>query len=233
MTKKTSRLKYNMARNIKVIEFYGLPGCGKTTLMDLLLSSPRLRIGSIKEVMASYDKKTFFYKISHLPVKKWWLLMRFLWSLPNKRRNGRAYYIPLFYKSLAYSYSVFQSEYDLIVVDHGLVQQLGSILHVVGYQLSDKSLRQFAKFVNSLDETIEAYCHITSDLSLSRMRIRNRDGGRIDSVMNDTQAALQYLEKEQNLFDRVANVLSDTNPILDMERPTEELANEVVKIVAF
>ena len=220
-----------MARNIKIIEFYGLPGCGKTTLVNQLLSFESYRIGTVQDVMAFYNRKSVIYKLSHLPIRKWWILLTFLWSLSGKRKNGKDYYISLFYKTLAYSYSVNQSDFDLIVVDHGIIQQLGSILHNANYQISDKSLRKFLRFVNIFKETQKVYCYITSDLSLCRMKKRNRDGGRIDAVMYDTQIALQYLGNELVLFNNISKLLKYENPILDMTKPTKSLADEVMKNV--
>lgn len=220
-----------MERNIKIIEFYGLPGCGKTTLRSNLLLLPSKHTGSIQEVMVLYKQESFFYRLFHLPIKRWWLLSMFLISIPEKRKNAKSDYVALFYKVLAYNYCASKSPFDFVVVDHGIVQQLGSILHNMDYKLSDKSLKRVLLFLNSIKNTLFAYCQISSELSLKRMKMRKRDGGRIDAVMNDTVQALYYLEKERMLFSKISDSLDNDKVIIDMSKSPEELTTEVVGIM--
>lgn len=220
-----------MAAIVKVIEFYGLPGCGKTTLRSNLLFSHSKQVGSIEDVMILYNNEPFFYRLFHLPIKQWFLLSIFLMTMPHKRKNSKSFYVALYYKVLAYTYCATKSPLDFVVVDHGIVQQLGSILHNMDYRLSDKSMKRFIMFLNSIEKTIFTYCQISSELSLNRIRFRKRDGGRVDAVMNDTNQAMFYLEKERLLFDRISDALDNNIFIIDMSKTPEELTTEVVRIM--
>ena len=99
------------------------------------------------------------------------------------------------------------------------------------YRLSDKSMKRFIMFLNSIEKTIFTYCQISSELSLNRIRFRKRDGGRVDAVMNDTNQAMFYLEKERLLFDRISDALDNNIFIIDMSKTPEELTTEVVRIM--
>ena len=220
-----------MERDSKIIEFYGLPGCGKTTLRSNLLLSLSKHAGSIQDVMTLYKHESFFYRLFHLPIKQWCLLSIFLIMMPQKRKNTKSAYVALYYKVLAYAYCASKSPFDFIVVDHGIVQQLGSILHNMDYKLSDKSMKRVLLFLNSIKNSIFVYCQISSELSLSRIRARKRDGGRIDAVMNDTNQALYYLEKERMLFNKISDSLYNDKVIIDMSKSPEELTAEVVGIM--
>lgn len=220
-----------MERNFKIIEFYGLPGCGKTTLRNKLLLSSSIRAGSIQDVMALYKQESFFYRLFHLPIKQWWLLSMFLITLPQKRKNAKTAYVTLFYKVLSYSYCAAKSSFDIVVVDHGLVQQLGTILHNMDYNISEKSLRRFVKFASDMKGVKIICCYITSELSLSRMRSRNRNGGRIDAVMNDTKKAIYFLDKERVLFERFSKAFNNNDSVLDMSKTPDVLSEEVFNMM--
>lgn len=219
-----------MAANIKIIEFYGLPGCGKTTLRNQLIQSPLKRFGTINEVMTQYKKESLIYRITHLPLKQWWQLTLFILSLSNIRSNRKSFYVVLYYKTLAYSYCREKSIFDYVVVDHGLVQQVGSILHNMNYDLSEKSLGKLSRFLYLMKETKTIYCQIPSELSLSRIKKRNRDSGRIDAMMYDREKALYYLEKEKSFFERISKTTKDINDVLDMTRAPEELMLDIIRI---
>ena len=219
-----------MAKYIRVVEFYGLPGCGKTTLKDIMVSSPVINAGSIHDLLHFFIKEKVLYKLTHLPLKQWCLLSLFLLSLKGRRKNSKKFYIDLYYKVLVYSYFVIKPPYDYIIVDHGLIQQLGSILHNMNYEISDKSLQFFLRFVNSMKNTILVYCRISSTNSLNRIIGRNRSVGRIDAVMNDRQKALFYLEKEYNLFEIFSESANNVYE-LNMNKTPEELACEMYSLL--
>lgn len=217
-----------MASNCRVVDFYGLPGCGKTTLKNKLLEMEHISVDIAQNQMLHYKKESVLFKLIHLPFKQWWRLTLFLISLSGIRKNPKQYYIDLYSKVLAYSYFVEKSCCDLIVVDHGLVQQLGSILHNQNYELSERSLIYFMNFLDGMKGTIPVYCRLSSEISLMRMRQRKRNVGRIDAIMNDKDCALSLLEKEYSLFERISKASNESNVELNMMLAPEELASDIL-----
>lgn len=220
-----------MAANVKVIEFYGLPGCGKTTLKKHILNCSLKNVGTIQDVMKLYKKEPLIYKITHLPIKKWWLLFLFIQSLPDRKKNGREFYIALYSRTLAYTYCSNRDLFDLVIVDHGLIQQVGSILHNMDYKISEKSLKRLVLFMASMEETKAMYCRIPCNLALIRIRERHRNGGRIDAVMDDKDKALYYLDREYALFEKISSCTNGDFSVLDMTKPTIELENDYYEIL--
>ena len=123
---------------------------------------------------------------------------------------------------LAYHYTRYQKHYDYLIVDHGLCQQLGSILHVNDFSISSKALYIFSKLVKLFEQFEFYYCSLPSEIALERMRNRKRNVGRIDAIMNDTNKAMGLLNKERQLFDRIYNALVNEGHMLDMTKPIEQ-----------
>ena len=177
----------------------------------------------INEVMKRYGQETILYKILHLPIKKWVSFTNFLLSLPDKKKNSRDEYFTFYYQILAYSYCTVKMKDSILVMDHGLLQQLGSILHNLDFYITNKSLNKFRKFLQTMQTLRIIYCQLPENEALRRMRLRKRDAGRIDAVMSDTDFAISLLEKERNLFDKCYNTNKEIVEILDMKKSREEL----------
>ena len=179
----------------RVIEFYGLPGVGKSTVCDRLIGNDK-RYVKIKDVMVQYNNEHFIFKITHLPIKRWLKFTSFLLSLSGRNKNSIDEYLTFYYQVLAYSYCCTKMQGVTLVMDHGLVQQLGSILHNMDFAISYNSLHKFSKFLHSMRPLHIIYSRLSEEDALKRMRERKRDSGRIDAVMNDTEKALYLLQKE-------------------------------------
>ena len=181
----------------------------------------------INEVMKRYGQETILYKLLHLPINKWVSFTNFLLSLPDRKKNSRDEYFTFYYQILAYSYCTCKMQDSILVMDHGLVQQLGSILHNQDFNITDKSLRRFSKFLHSMQPLRIVYCRLSEEDALGRMRERKRDTGRIDAVMNDTDHAMSLLKKERKLFDKCYHSNKETIDVLDMSKTREDLLRDV------
>ena len=177
--------------------------------------------------MKRYGQESVFYKVLHLPIRKWISFTSFLLSLPDKNKNSRDEYVTFYYQILAYSYCTIKMKDSILVMDHGLVQQLGSILHNQDFNITDKSLNKFCKFLQTMQPLRIIYCKLPENEALHRMRLRKRDAGRIDAVMNDTDFAISLLEKERRLFDKCYNTNREIVEILDMTKSREDLLSSV------
>ena len=79
-----------MASNCRVVDFYGLPGCGKTTLKNKLLEMEHISVDIAQNQMLHYKKESVLFKLIHLPFKQWWRLTLFL--IWNKKKPETVLY---------------------------------------------------------------------------------------------------------------------------------------------
>lgn len=217
-----------MEKNTRIIELFGLPGGGKSTICNEILNS-HLRTAKIGEALRLFKKESIAFKLSHLPILKWLKFGLIVLTIPNKKRNSKIIYLEFFYIILSYHYAKYQKHFDYLIVDHGLCQQLGSMLHVNDFIIKKNTLSRFSELVLSFDNLHINYCSLPQELALERMRQRKRDVGRIDAVMKDTKKAMDLLNKEDELFESVCKSLKESVHILDMTNSVESLKTELLE----
>lgn len=220
-----------MGKTPKIIEFFGLPGAGKTTLCSDILNKRDFNYVRINVLMEQYHAESFIYKMTHIPVALWLRLSFFLILSKRLKRNDKDSILSFYYLILAYSYCKKQNTYDYLIIDHGLIQQLGSFLHNYDYSISPNSLGCFLNIIKSDNSIIPIYCHLTEAIALKRIRIRKRDNGRIDKVMDNTELANHFLYEEKSLFDSVAKGLNSKCVIIDMSQERDNIFSRFSSIV--
>ena len=205
-----------MGKNKRIIDLYGLPGAGKTTICNSLLEKKDYQVAKISGLMELYKTQTFLFKVFHLPLYRWTRLTLFIISVPNISKVAKSEIISFYYIVLAYSFFQHQSCYNYLIVDHGLIQQLASVLHDNRFIISNKALKLFVAFLKKMEPLDKVYCLTSKEFALERMKLRNRNAGRLDAIMNDTSVVLELLDNEKKLFDKVSELV-DNRVTINME----------------
>lgn len=219
-----------MGKAKQILEFYGLPGAGKSTICDGILNTEGISAAKVSDVMKHYHNESLFFKVIHFPVMIMLRLFLFL-ILASKKGNGKDAYIEFFYLSLSYDYFNYQNKYKYMIVDHGLIQQLGSFLHNSEFQTSALSLKLFRSFLSGIELLTIVDCRISETDALVRIKKRGRISGRIDAVIEQTDEALNLLKKENKLFEDVVSPHPSNFITLDMLKSREELLMEITQII--
>lgn len=215
----------------KVIEFYGLPGCGKTTLRLALIKEDRFRICYINDVTKDFRSNSILKKIQYAPWKAWFLLLRCILVLPLLPFKEWWIYRGLFIITLAYKHRKKIKEYDFLVMDHGLMQSFIGVLYSHSDRMPEKALCRIHKLVSYLDIESLVFCDVPVNCSMSRIRSRGRsDSGRLDAIEDDSELfkALsiekeffnklntyfkKYSPEKNNIIDTSGNIFAYTNDV--------------------
>jgi hypothetical protein len=117
---------------------------------------------------------------------------------------------------------------DYIVVDHGFCQSIGSLTYGKVESLSENSKRLLSKLMTAIDIDFPVYCHISAELSLHRIRIRNRQSksGRLDLIRDDKQLK-NALQIQTKMFDSVYCLTNDKGLQIEMDNDVESIAAQV------
>ena len=176
-----------MKPNIKIIEFTGLPGCGKTTLCNSIIESLSDYdfLLSSKFTASNKRKKSIFPPI--LDVSFRYLISLVYYLLANKvsRKKGMFVYM----LNLHAMYSKFMREHRgdslILLVDQGFVQGLGSM--AIGRSfINPHGLTSFLKHWKRFEKNMVLVdCLIPVEESAKRLIERNTLGGEFDKLRGE------------------------------------------------
>lgn len=210
-----------------IIELYGLPGCGKTTLRDFLVQEPNGNVSYslMTELSQQYRKLSLYRKFKFIPICIWFCLLRFFLSMPLLSPKEWVFYKVLFKLSLIYNYSKYAVGLDYIVIDHGIIQAVVSLMNGKIDHLSETQMKHFQQIIRKLPFIYFVYCSLPVEESLVRIRIRKRNHGRLDVIQNDNNLR-EMIAKEYVIFrsffqglDSINNIISQC---IDSSKSPEE-----------
>ncbi len=218
-------------RLTQIVEFNGLPGCGKTTLCDEIQRTltSQLNIAYVRDASKSIKEMPLTLRMRRFPFKEcFFVICLYLTSPPLAFRDIRMY------KSLlkfVINYKLVQclQNYDILLEDHGLIQRVVSFFYKREKFFKSVHIIIIKKLYEKLMPSKIVYCDISAETALLRMIKRNRKVGRIDRI-KDHNEKLGVLQKQMQLF---RDIIDDTNLVvkkefvkLDMEKSTLQIVND-------
>lgn len=219
-----------MEQYTKIIEFFGLPGCGKTTLENYLITEGTANSWSfcrMSSLTNEYRQTSLLFKIKTFPYKSFFLLLLMSCKLPPilSLKNIRIY-SSLFRIVLAYHYANNVRKKNQVIVDHGIIQSIVSILYSYP-QFYKKNKKIISMFIRSICVDSYVFCSIEPLTSLRRIRQRNRTKeGRLDAIKDDS-VLLQYLTNQKKQFEQLTLCLPQFF-VLDMNGNTNDIAKTLL-----
>lgn len=213
------------------LEFYGLPGCGKSTISHIVAKKLR---------NAGYNVNELTYVLDHEYSKGMRKTFKLLYSckffLENNKLFRKIKYIILkckgrirvnqiinvMYKCWRYNSS---GKYDFLVWDEGIMQSAVSISVDDAPEYSGIIAAEILETVAGKCKVIGIYLDFPIELAVSRMKIRNTKDSRADK--------LQEQEKELFLenYQKGLCTLEYCIHITDYEMQLEEMAQMIVQYI--
>ena len=212
-----------------IIEFYGIPGCGKSTLSESLykiISKKRSNknVYYYSDILKEYNSK---YRIKFCCCQKYiWLviceLLFLFFYINNKKalisliilaiqlKSSFMYFIRSLEIMAIYQYIKKTHDNDIIIVDHGIIQNIISLVYM-------HKIKNTAKFLSRVINVIENntyYVFIKTNPNISCKRIRNRQNqhGRLPIIENDVKL-VEVLEYQYYLFFSICKSLKSINMV--------------------
>lgn len=219
-----------MSEHTQIIDLYGIPACGKTTLARYMASHPAdgLRVATMEDcsIAALNDKWHLFLSVS---LKNVWASLRLRLSAPFDKKRSVIPFKSILLLNAYKNYIRKYTDFNIVVTDHGDIQSFVSLER--GDNLHEKQTFKEAclHYLDNSLSTVYVYCQIDTVTALNRMNNRNRDKGRIDSL-SDQNLQLQELERERERFDFWTTVLKERKAVLfelDMKEACSVIADKL------
>lgn len=225
-----------MAAHTLIIDLFGLPACGKSTLTQYLCENNEtdLRVETLQMVLHKMGKLERIKLLFSFSLKQFLVSLYIQIVVKLDKRHERVLWFSWYRHGLYYQYIKKYSDCDVVLVDHGDVQSFVSIEH--GKDLhSKKTFVNACKYYLSLSPaSIYVFCKIGVDDSLNRIKKRNRFySGRIDKLGSDNLRLIE-LEKEKERFDFFFQMVKNCRKrveILDMNKELPEIAKDLLSYI--
>lgn len=197
-----------MGSHTKIIDLFGTPACGKSTLARYIKENSALRVAEKVDVSRECRKYCYLLFMWSFSVRDIVKCIRYHYAIPKiYRRKGS----PLwkFIKNYAYYHYIQRySSFDVVIFDNSIVQSIVS--HQNGVDLlSDSRFRKSVTDLLRFSEPVSFWwCDVDPVVALERMIHRDRPKGRID-LKTTEQEKYRELVSEHALFRKFYDLLSE------------------------
>ena len=161
-------------------ELYGLPGAGKSTLANLLISELRAKgykVGNLDDVYYRHPNVKFKQSLRremlfHINEYK---LFFWCWkAYKNCKNPNQSFY----YKLLKLSHQLLmvakENNYDIVILEEGAIQYISSLRYLEDYS-DDRDYQRISRYLNKRLIINPVFCNI--DIVESMSRVKNRGYG--------------------------------------------------------
>lgn len=219
----------------KIIEIYGLPGSGKTTCCTCLRDVFKVKNAALLLDTLRYFK--WYYVLRIFSSRKFFLFLRSIPILKLVHKVPLVFLFSPYKKSLMFDCIKHFSDYDVVFVDHGVIQSYVSALYEDISNIDDYR-SQIGSFLQNVNEDVIVYLQVSPETAVGRIKERhnkNKCGsekiGRLEKMKDDEM--LRALHRQWTLFESLTKI-SEKNSFakivrINAEESPERVEKEVMK----
>jgi len=186
---------------MKIIEFAGLPGCGKSTLCKSFIAEkfPQ-KVYTYKDIIrfVSTKNRRKIYGIYARVNPFRWKLLKLLKAFSEKYDNisPQAVFILIALYDFTSVLQIFKKN-SIVVLDEGFVQNITSIAHLQPIN-EDKELNDLVKYIQAKKNLFLVNCSADTDTVVERIRKRNGKD-RFNSITDNKDLKNALSIKQDNI----------------------------------
>lgn len=214
---------------IRITEFAGITGCGKSTLAKRMISkySNEARVYTYTDVvkLAYGPYKRYYEKLARLNPSRWSYYSKLdLFAHEYSNVSETAICVLTCLYDISAHISFFNPN-ALFILEEGFVQTLTSIPHLEEI-IIDSALIDLADTIKEKFDLTVINCRCSTETAITRLRNRNTPD-RFNIIKDDAELGAALRIKQQNL-DSVIGIFESVVAI-DMERGENEIYEELLR----
>ncbi len=220
---------------MKVIEFAGLPGCGKSTLCNKMIESVdfNAKVHTYSDIVrfVSTKKRRVIYSIFvFLNPFRWkflYLLKKFCEQYDGYSKGAWFVLVALYDICRMLN---FWGDKHIVILDEGFVQNITSIPHTKSLETNDVYLNLINFIKNKIDIKL-IHCYAHQDVVIQRLRDRGRKD-RFNSIEDDQKLKEVLNVKNDNIL-TIVDCFTDRADIClnDFENSQKELLYKLEQVL--
>ena len=185
-------------------ELYGLPGAGKTTLANILISELRAKgykVGTCHDVYCRCPNVIFKQSLKrerlfHINEYK---LFFWCWkAYKNCKNPSRFFYNRLLRLTHQLLMVAEENNYDIVILDEGAIQYISSLRYLEDFS-DDKDYERISRYLNKRLVIYPVFCNIDIAESMSRVKNRGYGSERFTYSVGCEKFKQAMIYKEKNL----------------------------------
>lgn len=217
------------------IDFFGLPGCGKSTLSHLASQKLRCEGRDVKEVSYDMDHGNGSLQRTRkkiiATIKLFLCYTRLFWRVSKTlSTNGISLFGKQYFKhiiNLSYKICALKGHHEIILFDEGFCQAVLSI-SVNNDGICNDCYDSLIRAIASDRRMINVYIKTEQDTALARIRMRNDGQSRFDNLSDDvTKNELVKMEKLCGLLPQT--IVVENNNSENIEKLVAQIATGISK----
>lgn len=188
-----------------IIDFYGIPGCGKSTVSHLLADLYRKNGKSVSEPTyeLDHDNNVYARKIKKMSITMIWSLLHLkkLYSIYRILSNNNLPFGELLNEMMGIivkaHYVENNKNHDYVIYDEGVTQAVVSLRNV-DTKLIDKELQLFETVIYEDESVYRVYIKESLDTAFYRMNHRSTNDSRVEkekSLKKKVEMMKSYQER--------------------------------------
>ena len=219
----------------KIIELYGIPACGKSTLANSFYSQYKedCNIATSRDSWHEIKKSSVLKKIKSLHLKSFIDCYRLCRLFPRtEARKDMSIMITLL-NTYIRNFQCKYSDYDIIINDSSLIQQIVSWERGENFHNRIDFVNMVNSYLDNFKDIIYVYCTLDVNIALKRIRHRGRNEGRLDKlIISNPDGIVSEYKNEVERFDMITSILEKEGKNIirfDMNKPTNILVGDLYK----
>lgn len=218
---------------MKIIEFCGLPGSGKSTLCKTLIK--RVNVGKvyaykdfIKFVATDKRRKQYYTAVSLNPFRRKYLKLLKKFVSKYDDVSVQAVCVLIAFYDVISLIGVFDRK-GVVILDEGFVQNITSIAHLSIIEDSEE-LTSLVEYITKKIDIVLVDCHVSYENVVNRLRGRNGKD-RFNSIDDDEKLKEALAVKRHNIA-----VVAEKIPCkyeLNLDGSTDEALQQLIEMFGF
>lgn len=225
-----------MEPHTQIIELFGVPACGKSSMTEYIISNSLLdKVGGKVDMYKDFDKAGNLKKLLSFNITSFFAGLHFLRLFPMNEKRKSMHKSTFLNTAWCRNYQRKYGQYKTILSDHGIIQDFVSWERGDSFNHNPEFELAVRNYLRQEHDVIFVFCDINPAKAFERLSNRGRLKGRLDEMLIEgDKDIIKEIKKERNRFLYLYNILKEYNfkvATIDTSNTIENNAKELVQIV--